>query len=338
MALPTLWFIIIAFLFIGYFVLEGFDFGVGMLMPFLGKNDTQRRIVINTIGPHWDGNEVWLITAGAGMFAAFPGWYATLFSGFYLPLFLLLVGLIIRGVAFEFRSKEEGSRWRKTWDWILFTGSAIPALLWGVAFANFIRGVPINENQNYVGGFWNLLNPYALVGGLVTVTGFLLIGAVYLTLKTSGELRERSRRAAIWLWLPAVVVLVIFTIMTYLQTDILTKLGVNPGAVPIGALLTLLISVYFIRERQEGWAFAMLASSIVLATATAFLLLYPRVLISSLNPAYTLTIFNTASGQTTLRTMTTITLIFLPIVLIYEGWSYWVFRKRLTEKAEGLEY
>ncbi len=338
MALTTLWFIIIAFLFIGYFVLEGFDFGVGMLMPFLGKNDTQRRIIINTIGPHWDGNEVWLITAGAGMFAAFPGWYATLFSGFYLPLFLLLVGLIIRGVAFEFRSKEDNPRWRSTWDWVLFAGSAIPALLWGVAFSNFVRGVPINENQHYIGGFWNLLNPYALVGGLVTVTGFLLIGGVYLTLKTTGDLRERARRTSLWLWLPAVVTLVVFTVLTYLQTDILTKLGVNPGAVPIGAVLTLLISVWFIREHREGWAFTVVASSIVLAAATIFMLLYPRVLVSSIDPAYSLTIFNTASGQTTLRTMTTITLIFLPIVLIYEGWSYWVFRKRLTEKAEGLEY
>ncbi len=337
-ALETVWFIIIAVLFIGYFVLEGFDFGVGILMPFLGKTDLQRRVIINTIGPHWDGNEVWLIVAGAGMFAAFPGWYATLFSGFYLPLFLLLVGLIIRGVAFEFRSKEEDRRWRSLWDWALFAGSFIPALLWGVAFSNFVLGVPINQDQIYVGGFWNLLNPYALVGGLVTLTGFTLIGAVYLTLKTTGDLRERARQAALWLWLPAVVVLVVFTIMTYLLTDILTKLGVNPGAVPIGALLTLLISVWFIREKREGWAFIMLASSIILATATAFLLLYPRVLISNIDPAFSLTIFNTSSGPTTLRTMTIITLIFMPIVLAYEAWSYWVFRKRLSEKAEALEY
>ncbi len=337
-ALETLWFIIIAVLFIGYFVLEGFDFGVGILLPFLGKNDAQRRVIINTIGPHWDGNEVWLIVAGAGMFAAFPGWYATLFSGFYLPLFLLLVGLIIRGVAFEFRSKEENPRWRSLWDWALFTGSFIPALLWGVAFANFILGVPINADQNYIGGFWNLLNPYALVGGLVTLTGFTLIGAVFLSLKTTGELREKARQASLRLWLPAVVVLVVFTIMTYLLTDILTKLGVNPGAVPIGALLTLLISIWFIREKREGWAFTMLVAAIVLSVATEFLLLYPRVLISSLSPEYSLTIINTSSGPVTLHTMTIITLVFLPIVLIYEGWSYWVFRKRLTEDTEGLEY
>ncbi len=336
--LETFWFIAIAFLFIGYFVLEGFDFGVGILLPFLGKNDVERRIIINTIGPHWDGNEVWLVVAGAGMFAAFPGWYATLFSGFYLPLFLLLVGLIIRGVAFEFRSKEEDPRWRSLWDWILFAGSFIPALLWGVAFTNFIRGVPIDANQNYVGGFWNLLNPYALVGGLVSLTGFTLIGAVYLSLKTTGPLQEAARKAGMWLWLPAVVVLVVFTVLTYLLTDILTKLGVNPGPVPIGAVLTLLISVWFIREKREGWAFTMLAFSIILASATVFLILYPRVLVSSIDPANSLTIFNTSSGPTTLRTMRIITLVFLPIVLAYEGWSYWLFRKRLTEKTEALEY
>lgn len=338
MELTTVWFILIAFLFTGYFVLEGFDFGVGILLPFLGKSDLQRRVILNTIGPHWDGNEVWLVTAGAGMFAAFPGWYASLFSGFYLPLFLLLIGLIVRGVAFEFRSKDDHPRWRGLWDGALFVGSLVPAFLWGVAFANFIRGVPIDAHQNYAGGFWNLLNPYALIGGLVTLSGFTLLGAVFLTLKTEGNLQAAARRAATRLWLPAMVILVVFTVMTYLSTDILTKLGVDPGTAPIGAVLALLVSGWFIREKRDGWAFVLLASSTVLATATVFLLLYPRVLISSLNPDWSLTIYNTSSGAYTLRVMSIITLIFLPVVLAYEGWSYWIFRKRLTEKAETLEY
>src|SRR5512133_1561445 len=174
MDLNTLWFILIAILYIGYFVLEGFDLGVGILLPFLGKTDQKRRMLINTIGPHWDGNEVWLITAGGATFAAFPNWYATLFSGFYLPLFLILMALIVRGVAFEFRSKDDDPRWRSLWDWSIFTGSLVPSLLWGVAFTNLVRGVPIDQNMMYVGGFFNLLNPYALLGGLVSLAAFTL--------------------------------------------------------------------------------------------------------------------------------------------------------------------
>ena len=336
--LNILWFILIAVLYTGYFLLEGFDFGVGILLPFLGKNDTQRRVVINTIGPHWDGNEVWLITAGGATFAAFPHWYATLFSGFYFPLFLMLLALIMRGIAFEFRSKDESPLWRSFWDWSIFAGSLIPAMLWGVAFSNFVLGVPIDANMNYVGGFWNLLNPFALVGGLVSLFGFTLHGAAYLGLKTTGKLREEARRIGMLVWIPSVIVLIVFTVMSYFQTDILTKLGVNPGPVPIGALIALLVSGWFIRQKQEAWAFIMTSSAVVLSVITIFMQLFPRVMVSSLNPDWSLTISNAASGTYTLQVMSIVALIFVPIVLTYQIWSYWVFRKRLSENTEHLEY
>ena len=195
MELNVIWFILLTVLFIGFFFLEGFDYGVGALLPFLGKTDLERRIVINTIGPVWDGNEVWMITAGGAMFAAFPHVYATLFSGFYLALFLMLVALIGRGVAFEFRSKEEYPQWRATWDWLIFFGSVIPAVLWGVTVTNLIQGVPIDAKMHFVGSFFDLLSPYTLVGGVACLFGFIFHGAIYLNLKTEGELRGRSRQA-----------------------------------------------------------------------------------------------------------------------------------------------
>ncbi|MDD5370046.1 MAG: cytochrome d ubiquinol oxidase subunit II [Anaerolineaceae bacterium] len=338
MDLNILWFILIATLFIGYFVLEGFDYGVGILLPFLGTDDVKRRVLLNAIGPHWDGNEVWLLTAGGAMFAAFPIWYATLFSGFYLPLLLILVSLILRGVAIEFRSLDDHPSWRKLWDWAMFGGSLIPALLWGVAFANLMRGVPIDAQGYYVGGFWNLLNPYALLGGLVSLVGFALHGAVFLTLKTSDNLQAAARRWAVRLWIPQVAVLVLFVIATYLSTNVVNVLGVNPGPIPIGAVAVLLAAGWFISKRQDGWAFTMTTLGILLAMITVFMELYPNVMPSSLNPAWSLTIYNAASGPVTLQTMSIIALIFLPIVLIYEAWSYWIFRKRVVEKVETLHY
>jgi len=319
-------------------VLEGFDLGVGILLPFLGKNDVRRRVLINTIGPHWDGNEVWLITAAGATFAAFPAWYATLFSGFYLPLFFILLALIVRGVAFEFRSKDEDRRWRSLWDWCIFVGSLAPALLWGVAFTNFVRGVPIDPNMVYVGGFWNLLNPFALLGGLVSLLGFTLHGAIFLSLKTTGDLCESAHQAASRLWLPALVVVVAYVIAVYFFTDFLQRLGINPGIVAIGAPIALLVAGYFIRVRRSGWAFFMTALSIILAVSTIFRMLYPRVLVSSLNPEWSLTIYNAASGQYTLRVLTIIALVFLPVVLGYQVWAYWVFRKRISTKVEDLHY
>jgi cytochrome bd ubiquinol oxidase subunit II len=338
MGLNELWFLLIAVLFIGYFVLEGFDLGVGILLPFLGKTDLKRRVMINAIGPHWDGNEVWLITAGGAMFAAFPGWYATLFSGFYLPLFLILLALIARGVAFEFRGKHDTQSWRAAWDWCIFLGSLVPALLWGVAFANIVRGVPINEAMVYTGGFFNLLNPYALIGGLVSLFGFTLHGAIFVSLKTTGELGESAQRFAWRLWTPVMIILVVSTVATYFSTDILQQLGINPGPIPIGAPLALLIGGYFIYTRRVGWAFVMTTLSIVFAAGTVFLILFPRVMVSSLNPEWSLTIYNASSSPYTLTVMSIVALVFLPLVLAYQGWTYWVFRKRLTEKAEELHY
>lgn len=338
MDLNTLWFILIAVLYLGYFVLEGFDFGVGILLPFLGKNDAQRRQIINTIGPHWDGNEVWLITAGGATFAAFPQWYATLFSGFYLPLFLILLALIVRGVAFEFRSKDENPLWRSSWDWAIFGGSLIPALLWGVAFTNLVMGVPIDASLTYVGGFWNLLNPFALLGGVVSLLGFTLLGAIFLSIKTTGEMMTKAENTARRLWLPVVVVLLVYMVANYFFTDVLSQLGVNPGPVPVFAPLVMLAAGYFIYNRRNGWAFVMTALAVIFAAGTIFIILYPRVMVSSLDPAFSLTIYNSASGQYTLTVMSIVALIFLPVVLGYQAWSYWVFRKRVSEKAEDLHY
>ena len=338
MDLNTLWFILIAILYIGYFILEGFDLGVGILLPFLGKDDEKRRVIINTIGPHWDGNEVWLITAGGATFAAFPNWYATLFSGFYLPLFLILLALIVRGVAFEFRSKDDHPLWRKTWDWAIFAGSLIPSVLWGVAFTNFVHGVPIDQHQVYVGGFFNLLNPYALLGGVVSLLEFTLIGAIFLSLKTEDEVSSAANKTARRLWLPTSLAMVAYVVATYFFTDILQQIGINPGPIPLGAVLTLVAAGYFIFSGRSGWSFSLVALSIFFAVASIFEILFPRVLISSLNPNWSLTIYNASSGPYTLRTMAIIALIFLPLVLAYQAWSYWVFRKRISSRAGELHY
>lgn len=337
MELNSLWFILIGVLYTGYFILEGFDFGVGIQLPFLGKNDAQRRVIINTVGPHWDGNEVWLITAGGAMFAAFPHWYATLFSGFYLPLFLILIALIFRGVAFEFRSKHEDPHWRSFWDWAIFGGSLVPSILWGVAFANFVRGVPIDGNMNYVGGLGNLLNPYALAGGLVSLTGFILQGAIFLSLRTTGALLKDVRKMASRIWWPAIAALIILIVFTYFETDILTKPGIRPVILPVGVLLGALATGRFIRRKKDGWAFCLSSLTIGFSSLTMFLLLYPRVMVSSLDPVWSLTIINSASSAYTLKVMSIIALIFIPIVLVYQIWSYRVFSKRIHEE-ENLHY
>jgi cytochrome d ubiquinol oxidase subunit II len=344
MSLNVLWFILIAVLYIGFFLLEGFDFGVGVLLPVLGKDadpakaDLKRRLIINTIGPHWDGNEVWLLTAGGATFAAFPHWYATLFSGFYLPLFLLLLALIVRGVAFEFRGKEDNTRWRKTWDMCIFIGSLLPPVLLGVAFANLVRGVPIDSQMNYVGGFFNLLNPYALLAGVATLALFSLHGAIFISLKVTGELAEGARLLALRLWLPVVALLFLLLLGTYLSTDMLQRLGVDPGVIPVTGIAASLLVGTFLRRQRNGWAFVMTGIAIAFALVTFFLILFPDVMISSLNPAWSLTITNAASSPYTLKVMTIVALIFVPVVLVYQGWSYWVFRKRLEAKPEQLTY
>lgn len=335
--LQILWFILIAVLWIGFFFLEGFDFGVGMLLPFIGKKDIERRAVINAIGPTWDGNEVWLLTAGGATFAAFPHWYATMFSGFYLALFLLLVGLIIRGISFEYRSKDANPKWRHTFDWMIAVGSFLAALLLGAAFANLARGVPIDQNMMFTGNLFTLLNPYGLLGGLTTVAIFLLHGANFLGLKLEGELKDRADEWARKIWLVATVLYVLLAVFTYIS-GYWQRGIVNPGIVPIGALAALLVAGYFVNQRRDGWSFIMVALNIVLTQVAFFSMTFPNVMISSTNPAWSLTIYNASSSQYTLTVMSIVALIFVPIVLAYQGWTYWMFRKRVVADKKSLVY
>jgi len=337
MDLNTIWFILIAVLFIGFFFLEGFDYGVGILLPFLGKEDKERRAIINSIGTFWDGNEVWMLTAGGAMFAAFPNWYATLFSGFYLALVVMLLALIARGVAFEYRSKKDDPVWRNRWDWVIFVGSFVPALLWGVAISNLIRGVPIDDKMNFTGNFVTLLNPYSLIGGVASLLLFTLHGSIFLTLKLTDNLLESARKFANKLWLPATVVLFAYVILGYFDTDMFSKLGVNPGAVPIIAGLAILSVGYLLKIQKEGWAFVMTGITIAFSTITVFMGLFPRVMVSSTNPDWSLTIYNASSSPYTLKVMTIVAVIFVPVVLAYQAWSYWIFRKRVSTKQK-LEY
>ena len=332
MELTTVWFILIAVLFTGYFVLEGFDFGVGMLLPVVGKDEAERRAIVTTLGPVWDGNEVWLLVGGGALFAAFPEWYATLFSGFYLPLFLILVGLIMRGVAFEYRSKRSSMTWRRRWDAAIWVGSFLPALLWGVAFANIVRGVPLEPansdygNVIYTGGFWYLLNPYALLGGLTTLMLFLTHGAVFLALKTAGTIQVRSQALAVKLGLVATVVAVAFLLWTQLaySDKAWTWLLV------VAAAVSWLAGIYMNIKGRDGWAFVFTAITTGGAVVYLFSVLYPNVMPSTISDAYSLTIYNASSTPYTLRIMTIVAAIFTPIVLAYQAWTYWVFRKRVS--------
>ncbi len=337
MDLNTLWFVLVTVLFVGFFFFEGFDFGVGILLPFLGKDDKSRRVIINTIGAHWDGNEVWLLTAGGAIFAAFPNWYATMFSGFYLALFLLVASLVIRAVSFEYRSKSENPKWRNMWDWGIFVGSFVSALLWGVALANLVRGVPIDETMTYTGNFFTLLNPYALVGGLASLSLFTLHGAIFLTLKTTDDILENTREVAKKLWIPTTAILLLFVVYSYIETDMFASFGINPGAIPIVALLSILSVGTLLKVKKEGWAFAMTGVTIAVSTIVVFQGLFPRVMVSSTNPDWSLTIYNASSSQYTLEIMSIVAAVFVPVVLVYQGWSYWVFRQRISKKSE-LEY
>ncbi len=325
MALTDIWFVLIAVLWTGYFVLEGFDFGVGMLLPLVAHTDTDRRVAINTIGPIWDGNEVWLLVAGGATFAAFPEWYASLFSGFYLALLLILVALILRGVAFEFRGKIDSTHWRRNWDLAIVVGSTVPALLWGVAFANIVAGVPLDANHEYTGTLFTLLNPYALLGGLTTLTLFAFHGAVFLTLKTTGPVREQAAQLARIAGIAVILLGGTFLLWTLLTHDKLWT--VVPVLVAAGALITAVLAG--IRGR-EGWAFTLTTLAIVAVTVTLFGTLYPNVLPSSTNPAFSLTTTNAASTPYTLTIMTWVAAVFTPIVLAYQTWTLWVFRRRIS--------
>jgi cytochrome bd ubiquinol oxidase subunit II len=325
MELTTVWFTLIAVLWIGYFCLEGFDFGVGVLMPFLARDDAERRVLVNTVGPVWDGNEVWVLVAGGATFAAFPEWYATLFSGFYLPLLLILVALIVRNLAFEYRGKRDDDRWRAWWDRALFVGSLVPALLWGVAFANIVRGVPIDAQHEFVGSFFDLLNPYALLGGVMTLALFVTHGAMFVALKTDGEIRHRAARTAVLTGLPAAVVAVAFLLWTQVDTGstLSAVLFVLAALALVGALLV-------VPTRREGWAFVGTFLTIALGVAGLFAALFPDVMPTSLADGASLTTTNAAATAYTLRIMTVVAVVFTPIVLLYQSWTYWVFRKRIS--------
>jgi cytochrome d ubiquinol oxidase subunit II len=330
MDFPTIWFVIIGVLWTGYFVLEGFDFGVGMLLPVLGRGtdaaDTEkrRRVLINTIGPVWDGNEVWVLTAGGATFAAFPHWYATMFSAFYLPLLLILVALIVRNLGFDYRGKRDDDRWRANWDKAIIVGSFVPALLWGVALTNLVRGLPIDADMEFRGNLFTLLNPVSLLGGLVTLGLFTTHGALFTALKTTGQIREDARGIATRVGVATAV----------LAVALLAVLGAQHGnagswLTTVVAALALVGALVANLRGREGWAFTGTFVTIAMAVATYFLLLFPNVMPSSLNPAWSLTVDNASSTPYTLKIMTVVALVFTPLVLLYQSWTYWVFRKRI---------
>ncbi|MER6498565.1 cytochrome d ubiquinol oxidase subunit II [Streptomyces sp. NPDC001455] len=324
MELHDVWFVLIAVLWTGYFFLEGFDFGIGILTKLLARDRKERRVLINTIGPVWDGNEVWLLTAGGATFAAFPEWYATLFSGFYLPLLIILVCLIVRGVAFEYRSKRPEDRWQTNWEHAIFWTSLIPALLWGVAFGNIVRGVKIDAGKEYVGNFWDLLNPYAILGGLVTLALFTFHGTVFAGLKTVGDIRHRARTLALKLGAVTAVLALGFLIWTQIDNgDGWSLLAM------IVAAVSLVAAIGAVAAGREGWSFAFSGVTIAAAVAMLFLTLFPNVMPSSLNDAWNLTVSNASSSPYTLKIMTWCAGIATPLVLLYQGWTYWVFRKRI---------
>ncbi|MFJ2609780.1 cytochrome d ubiquinol oxidase subunit II [Streptomyces sp. NPDC091279] len=324
MELHDVWFVLIAVLWTGYFFLEGFDFGVGVLTKLLARDRLEKRVLINTIGPVWDGNEVWLLTAAGATFAAFPEWYATLFSGFYLPFLVILVCLIVRGVAFEYRAKRPEENWQRNWETAIFWTSLIPAFLWGVAFANIVRGVKIDRNFDYVGTVGDLFTPYALLGGLVTLTLFTFHGTVFSALKTVGDIRARARKLALKVGLAATLLVLAF--LAWTQADGGDGASLVALVVAVAALVVALAAN---QVGREGWSFALSGITIVAMVAMWFLTLFPNVMPSSLDPGWSLTVTNASSSPYTLKIMTWCAAIATPIVMLYQGWTYWVFRKRI---------
>ena len=336
MELTTLWFFIVGVLLIGYFVLDGFDFGVGMSLPILGRDNTDRRVIINTIGPVWDLNETWLIVAGACLFAAFPEWYATMFSGFYLALLVILVALILRGVSFEYRHLGKGVKWTRWFDQFIFWGSVVPPLLWGVAFANLAQGVPIVPMDNggwiYEGTLLTLLNPYGLLGGLTMLLLTFTHGLVFISLKTSGDIRDRARALAKKVGLVTIVAgaaFLVWTVFQHLDSPtlwIIVFCSVIAAVSLIGAWIANAVG-------REGWAFTGNATAIVFALLAIFMAMFPYVMHSSVDPAYSMSIEGAASSQRTLELMTWVAVFTLPLVLAYQAWTYWVFRRRLSRES-----
>ena len=326
MHLHTLWFVIIAVLWVGFFVLEGFDFGVGVLHTIVGRNDTERRVALNTIGPWWDGNEVWLIVAGAGMFAAFPGWYATMFSALYLALLLVLAALMARGVAFEFKGKGDGRRWRRAWTWCTTLGSLLIPLLIGIGLGDLLNGLPIDSSHEFTGNFFDLLTGYGVWTGLTLLGLCLLHGATFLKLRTTDQVRERARTIARPLGWAAIALIVGFVVWTRSVSG-----GPDvPGPVEILAVIAVIFAARLASTDHDGWAFTASAVAIAAMVGSIFIDLYPNVMVSSTSAAYSLSVNNSASGHYALTVMTIVAVIFLPIVLIYQGWSFHVFRARVV--------
>jgi cytochrome d ubiquinol oxidase subunit II len=331
MNLQIFWFCLIAVLWGGYFVLEGFDFGVGMLLPFLPRDERERGAMFESIGPVWDGNEVWLVVAGAATFAAFPAWYGTMFSGFYIALLLILFLLIVRAVSFEWREKGEGKRWRKVWLWVNAGGSTGIALIWGIGLSNLLHGVPINSSGDYAGSFWDLFTGYTILGGIAFVLLFAFHGASYLTLRTAGDLCTRAASAARKLAIPAVAVGAGFLIWTVAVAVDRNDKDVFPAVLPAAiAIVAFALAAFFVYAGRRGLGFVLSALGTLSAVATLFTSLYPRVMVSSTDFANSLTVSGAASDHYSLKVMTVIALIITPVVLLYQGWTYYVFRARVT--------
>ncbi len=332
MGLQTVWFCLITFLWAGYFVLEGFDFGVGMLLPFLPRrgSEREREMMFESIGPVWDGNEVWLVVVGGATFAAFPAWYATMFSGFYIALLLILVLLIVRVVSFEWREKSEDRRWRAVWLGANTVGSLGASFIWGVALANLVHGVPLNSAHAFAGNFLDLFSGYTVLAGLAAVLLFALHGASYLTIRTVGDFRERAAAAARALSGAAMIAVTAFVAWTVAVAHDRNSRGVLPTAIPAAlTVVALLLALVFSRTRRSGWGFATTVIAAAGLVATIFTGLYPRVLVSHPGFGNSLTISNAAAGHYALVVITVVAAIFTPLVLLYQGWTYYVFRKRL---------
>jgi cytochrome d ubiquinol oxidase subunit II len=334
MDLQLFWFVLIAVLWAGYFLLEGFDFGVGMLFPFLGRDDGERKTMLDTIGPVWDGNEVWLVVAAGATFAAFPEWYGTMFSGFYLALLLVLVLLILRAVSFEWWGRSESRSWRGAWLWANTIASFGAPFIWGVALANLLHGVPLDSGGDFAGDFGDLFSLYTMAAGIAIVLLFAFHGATYLTLRMTGDLLDRAAQSARRLALPAAVVaggILVWTVVVAVDQN---DKDVFPPVVPAAlGIVALLLAAFFSKSGQSARAFTMTALGAIATVATLFTSLYPRVMVSSPDFGNSLTVDSASSSHYALGVMTVAALILTPLVILYQGWTYYVFRARLRGEA-----
>ena len=336
-SLNEFWYLLVSILFVGFIFLEGFDFGIGMVSRFLGRNELERRAFINTIGPFWDANEVWLISAIGAMFAAFPNWYATLLSGSYVLFVLLLLSLIGRGVAFEFRGKVEKQAWKNAWDWVIFFGSLFPPLIFGILFSALMKGLPVERNMQMNAGFSDIVNLYTITGGVTLTMLCLWHGLIFATIRTMDDIRDRSRKVAMKLLPINALLLLIFSGMTFFETDLFSNHSRLMLYTFFIGIFVYLLAGFFLTRKKDGWAFAMSGLILILSISSIFAGLFPTVLVSSINESYSLTIHNAASGNYSLKIMSYAAIALLPFVLGYQIWSYYVFRKRVDHK-EHMEY